>query len=63
MAQFGGHAMFLSSSALHAGSGQKDIAADRGHHLPAWPTPSWSLQSQRVIDEVVANSTVPVMSA
>lgn len=62
MTQFGGHAMFLDGSSLHAGSGQEDIAETAAIISSMADAIMIRSLSQRVIDEVVANSTVPVIS-
>ena len=62
MTQFGGHAMFLDGSSLHAGSGQEDIAETAAIISSMADAIMIRSLSQRVIDEVVVNSTVPVIS-
>ena len=62
MTQLGGHAMFLDGSSLHAGSGQEDIAETAAIISSMADAIMIRSLSQRVIDEVVANSTVPVIS-
>lgn len=62
MTQFGGHAMFLGGSSLHSGSGQEDIAETAAIISSMADAIMIRSKSQRVIDEVVANSTVPVIS-
>ena len=54
--------MFLDGSALHAGSGQEDIAETAAIISSMADAIMIRSKSQRVIDEVVANSTVPVIS-